>query len=222
MRLATPRGGEAPGEVFALQVTLEGPEVDNFRDGLGADERVAGGVQAQVDLVRGELDDDGSLVADQLGVVDGGGEDGFDFGAMTLAGGLTGGDGALEGLVDAVAQQGFERGAVTGREGGDDHAEGGLGAGEEFGRVEAGVAVDDLHEAFAQSRAGVGDRAAGAGRESLAFDDGAVAEAGHLAGGNRRFFEADAPAQDAAQAQAQEDGDAGKNNQGDGKPPEAL
>ena len=69
---------------------------------------------------------------------------------------------------------------------------------EEFGRVETRVAVDDLHQAFAECRARVGHGPAGLRRQGLAFDDGTVAEAGHLAWGDWRLFEADTLAQNAA------------------------
>ena len=68
------------------------------------------------------------------------------------------------------------------------------------------------------------ERGSGTGRpvsggERLAFDDGAIAEAGHLAWGDWRLFEADTLAQHAAQPQNEEKRDARENNQGDRKTP---
>lgn len=193
---AAARGGEAPSRPGGFEVALEGPEIGQLDHGLGAVGRIAAGIQGEVHLIRDEADDDGGLVAEQFGFLDAGGEDALDFGAVAFAGLLARGDGAFECSVDMLREQGLERGAVAGGKGGDDGAEGGFHLVEEFGRVEIGGALDDLHQPRAEGGVGIGHRAAGSDGYGLALDDRALGEGG---GGRRGLpFEADAFAEHAA------------------------
>ncbi len=209
---AAARGGETPATTRGFEVAFEGPEIGEFDHGLGAVGRVAAGIQGEVHLVGDEADDDGRLIVQQLGVFDAGGDDGFDVCAVALAGLFAGGDGAVERFVYMRGEQGLEGGAVARGEGGDDGAEGTLGLFEEFGRVEIGGALDDLHQALAERGLRVWYRAAGGDGLGLARDDRALRIED---GGLTLTLEPDALTQHAAQTQDEKNGGAREQDQDD-------
>ena len=209
---AAARGGEEPASARGFEVAFEGPEIGQFDHGLGAVGRVAVGVQREVHLVGDEADDDGRLIAQQLGVFDAGGDDALDFRAVALARLFAGGDGAVECFVHMRGEQGLEGGAVAPGEGGDDGAEGGFRLFEEFGRVEIGGALDDLHQALAERGLLVWHRAAGGDGLGLTLDDRALRGEG---GGWSLTLEPDALTQHAAQTQDEKNGDAREQDQDD-------